>query len=243
MELAKILIVDDREENIFSLETILEDVANIEVFSATSGKDALKLAMRNKFAVILMDVMMPEMDGYQTASLLKVSKKTKNIPIIFVTAIDREIGREVTGYESGAVDFIFKPINDTILLSKVKIFVKLFEKEQLILQKIDELEVANSELKILKEKEIEAEQLRAINALVVTQNHEMNQPLSIVIGGIDLISMMYESNKDVSFKELESQFEKIRLSARKIADLVKKTREIKEVKMKDYVHGTDMLDY
>lgn len=121
---AKILVVDDREENLFAMEQILQTLG-CEIYKAHSGNEAMSFTLRHDFALILLDVNMPEMNGFELAEILRGNKKTKLIPIIFVTATHKEEASVYKGYETGAVDFLFKPVNTDILLSKVKVFIEL----------------------------------------------------------------------------------------------------------------------
>ncbi|MDF2650582.1 MAG: response regulator [Paenibacillus sp.] len=142
----KILVVDDREENLFAMEKILYTLG-CGIYKAHSGNEAMSLTIRHDFALILLDVNMPEMNGFELAEILRGNKKTKLIPIIFVTAIHKEDASVYKGYETGAVDFLFKPINTDILLSKVKVFIELdLQKKELELIKA-ELESSNKGLK------------------------------------------------------------------------------------------------
>lgn len=125
MNKPKILIVDDIRTNTLAMELMLRDVG-ADLFTAHSGNDALALSLKHKFSLVLLDVNMPEMDGYEVASFLSENEQTKEVPIIFVTAMDRAKENTLKGYESGAVDFIYKPIDNTILLSKVNIFLRLW---------------------------------------------------------------------------------------------------------------------
>ena len=105
-----ILIVDDKPENLMVLEGILDD-PEICCFKATSGNDALAFILENDFAVVLLDVQMPHMDGFEIAELMRSSVKSKRIPIIFVTAISKDANQVFKGYETGAVDYLFKPLD------------------------------------------------------------------------------------------------------------------------------------
>jgi PAS domain S-box-containing protein len=148
-----ILLVDDRKENLIALRAILEPLGQ-ELVDAGSGDAALRaLLMRDDFAVILLDVQMPGLDGFETATLIKQRERTKNIPIIFVTAISKEEQNVFRGYETGAVDYVFKPFNADVLRAKVGVFVELWEKneqlrrqaELLALQEMAELRRASAE--------------------------------------------------------------------------------------------------
>ena len=115
----KILIVDDRRENLLATEKILRKL-NAGVFVANSGNEALALVLRHRFALVLLDVQMPGMDGFETAMLMQEHESMQGVPIIFVTAISKEEKYATQAAEIGAVDYIFKPINPEILRSKVK---------------------------------------------------------------------------------------------------------------------------
>lgn len=134
-----ILLVDDKVENLFALEKML--AADDRVFhKATSGKIGLKLALNQEVALILLDVQMPEMDGFEVAKLLKASPKTKNIPIIFVTAISKESKYVVKGYDVGAYDYLFKPLDIDVTRAKVDTFVQLYKQQYELRAKNEELE-------------------------------------------------------------------------------------------------------
>lgn len=144
-EKVKILIVDDLQENHLVMESVLDD-PELDIIKALSGEEALALCMIHSFAVIFMDVQMPEMDGFETAELLRGIDKTKHIPIIFVTALSTEKASIFRGYEVGAVDYLSKPINPLILRSKAKIFKEMFLQRRIIEQQAIELEDKVKEL-------------------------------------------------------------------------------------------------
>jgi PAS domain S-box-containing protein len=126
---AKLLLVDDREDNLLALEAILEPLGH-RCVSVTSGSAALKQLLLDDFACILLDVQMPELDGFELAELIKQRERSQHIPIIFVTALSKEEKHVFRGYSAGAVDYIFKPIDPDILRSKVAVFVELWEKSR-----------------------------------------------------------------------------------------------------------------
>lgn len=155
-EPVNILLVDDRPENLLALEAVLEDLGQ-NLVRVSSGADALRALLDQEFAVILMDVMMPEMDGYEAASLIRQRETTQHTPIVFVTAINHDEAHIAKGYEQGAVDYIFKPIDPHILRAKVKVFIELYrsrrtmqqfndELEQCVLDRTKDLKVANRRL-------------------------------------------------------------------------------------------------
>ena len=124
---AKILLVDDRPENLLALEAILSALDQTLV-RAASGEDALKALLTDDFAVILLDVQMPGMDGFETAAHIKRRERTRDIPIIFLTAINHGPHHTFRGYAAGAVDYISKPFDPWVLRAKVSVFVDLYEK-------------------------------------------------------------------------------------------------------------------
>jgi Amt family ammonium transporter len=137
-----ILIVDDHPENLLVLENIL-DAPNINLIRAESGEETLRIMLKQRdIALILLDVQMPGMDGFETASLLRSAPNTKHIPIIFVTAISKEDKNIFKGYESGAVDYMFKPVDPDILKSKVRVFLELDRKKKVLEEKNIELQNA-----------------------------------------------------------------------------------------------------
>ncbi len=142
--MSKILLVDDKIANLVALEAILEN-CGAKLFTATSGNEALALMLEEKFALVLLDVQMPGMDGYEVAELMRQNPDTQDIPIIFVTAINKEKMHVFKGYESGAVDYIFKPIDDKILKSKVSVFIQLDRKNEELLNEIELRKQAENE--------------------------------------------------------------------------------------------------
>jgi diguanylate cyclase (GGDEF)-like protein len=147
---ARILLVDDRQENLFALEKILER-PGLEIMKAGSGNDALSLVLEFDFALILLDVQMPDMDGFETAELMRGDEKTKHIPIIFVSAISKEQQFIFKGYESGAVDYLSKPLDPYVLESKVTVFLDLYTQRRLLLDTTEKLNVTIDELKASQE--------------------------------------------------------------------------------------------
>ncbi|MFL6725446.1 MAG: response regulator [Sphingomicrobium sp.] len=132
-ERARVLLVDDDERNLLAVANVLEDVG--EMVLARSGEEALRHLLKGEFAVILLDVYMPGMDGYETAQIIRGREQTKGIPIVFLSAVNKEAEHLLRGYAMGAVDYVFKPVDPIILRSKVAVFVDLFEKSKEIERK------------------------------------------------------------------------------------------------------------
>lgn len=156
-----ILIVDDNPDNLLLLESMLEEFG-VNIVSALNGKEAIEHAEKQDFALILLDVMMPEMDGYETATQLKRSEKTKHIPIIFLTALAQSNRDLERGYEVGAVDFLLKPIEPIVLESKVRIFLEMARRQEKLTEATQ----------MIKKQNIKLEQKAIRDSLTGLYNHE-----------------------------------------------------------------------
>jgi two-component system, sensor histidine kinase and response regulator len=143
-----ILVVDDRKENLLATEKILRHL-DAGIFKANSGNEALSLVLRHRFAVVLLDVQMPEMDGFETAMLMQEHESMRGVPIIFVTAINKEERYATQAAEIGAVDYIFKPINSEILKSKVKVYLDLYVQREDLFKIQSALEDAEARLRAI----------------------------------------------------------------------------------------------
>jgi signal transduction histidine kinase len=201
-----ILLVDDRAENLLALEAILEPLGQV-LIRATSGGDALRKVLETEFAVILLDVQMPGMNGFEVAEIIKSRERSRTIPIIFLSAISKEDAYVFKGYSMGAVDYVFKPFNPDVLRSKVAVFVDLYLKQCEIQRQGDllresqkrELELehrtslleaeARSAAKLsqmndeLHRRQIALEQaMGARNRFYASMSHELRTPINAVIG-------------------------------------------------------------
>lgn len=194
-----ILIVDDAVDNLTVLDCILENPQH-NIIKAMSGNEALGLMLEHNFALVLLDVQMPGMDGIETAELMRVSERTKYIPIIFVTANSKDQMNIFKGYEVGAVDYLFKPIEPTILKSKVRVFIELYKQKELLRDQATMLEEKIRELTELKVTNRRLESLSYVDGLTGISNrrsfdnfigvHYKNfvrkrQPLSLIMIDID----------------------------------------------------------
>ncbi len=135
---AKILMVDDRPENLLALEAILQGLGH-DLIKAASGEEALKRLLIEDVAVILLDVQMPGMDGFETAAHIKKRERTRDIPILFLTAIDGEAHQAFRGYAAGAVDYLSKPFDPWVLKAKVGVFIELYERRSELAAQAEEL--------------------------------------------------------------------------------------------------------
>ncbi|WP_345950707.1 MULTISPECIES: hybrid sensor histidine kinase/response regulator [unclassified Mucilaginibacter] len=193
----KILLVDDNENNLMSMEVVLEK-EGYSFSKAASGREALRILLKEEdFSLILLDVKMPIMDGYETAELIYQRDKLKDIPIIFITAHDYEEAAMFKGYKAGAVDFVRKPFNPDILRSKVAIFAELHKKNRLLMQQEEKLQAINNDLvklnleleqRVLErttELENVNEELRALNEskdkFLSVISHDLRNPLTSLL--------------------------------------------------------------
>jgi two-component system, sensor histidine kinase and response regulator len=166
----KCLLVDDLKDNLLALAALLQS-EDVDTFCAQSGPEALELLLVHDFALAFLDVQMPDMDGFQLAELMRGSERTRHVPIIFVTAGAREAQRVFKGYESGAVDFIYKPIEPHILKNKADVFFQLYrQRQQLALE--------------LKER---TETLRLNEMFSALLAHDLRNPLSAILASAQLL--------------------------------------------------------
>jgi signal transduction histidine kinase len=170
----KILVVDDREDNLLSIETILER-DGYHIRKAQSGRQALKILLNEQdFTLILMDVQMPDMNGFETASLIYEREKLRNIPIIFITAHNKDEEYMFKGYKMGAVDFIYKPINPELMRFKVSVFADLYRKTHELMQQERNLLAAKANLeREIEERKVNEEKIRLLNFQLTQNNDEL----------------------------------------------------------------------
>jgi signal transduction histidine kinase len=159
-----ILLVDDIPDNLIVLEAVLRR-PDIRLVTARSGSEALELCLTHEFSLALLDVQMPEMDGFELAELMRGAERTKHVPIIFVTAGARDQKRTFKGYELGAVDFLYKPVETQILTSKVDVFIDLARQRRQL-----------------------AQSLQLNEMFVGILGHDLRNPLNAVFAGLDLLS-------------------------------------------------------
>jgi len=174
-----ILVVDDRKENLLATEKVLRPL-NATIFKASSGNEALSLILRQRFAVVLLDVQMPEMDGFETAMLMQEHESMRGVPIIFVTAISKEDRYATRAAEIGAVDYVFKPINAEILRSKVKVYLDLYVQREEILKLNTILRQSNEELE----------------RFAYICSHDMQEPVRMMNSYAQLLEYKYEALLD-----------------------------------------------
>src|SRR5689334_8434286 len=172
----KILVVDDREDNLFSIEAILGR-DNYTIVKANSGRAALKILLNeHDFSLILMDVQMPDLNGFETANIIYEREKLKNIPIIFITAFSNDDDHIFKGYKTGGVDYIYKPINPELLRVKVGVFVELYRKNhQLQMQEKRLLSTNKSLQKEIEERKASEQKVQLLNKQLIDNNAHLKQ--------------------------------------------------------------------
>ncbi len=180
----KILLVDDLDDNLLALEGLLRR-DDIEIFKAKAGTEALELMIPHEFAVALIDVQMPGMSGFELAEFMRGVKKTKNIPIIFVTATAQSQSFSFKGYESGAVDFLLKPLDTHAVKSKVNIFIELYRQKKELKTQLDRITGLVGDLNLAR---IEAERANTSKTqFLANMSHEIRTPVGAILGFTDLI--------------------------------------------------------
>jgi len=191
-----ILIVDDRIENIIALEALLQR-DDINLITTTSPNEALKICWENDIAIGLIDVQMPEMDGFELVEILKSNPRTKDMLILFVTAISKETKYAVKGFTAGAVDYLYKPLDPFVTGAKVDSFISLVRSQRLIKQKNEELEEYQKEL--IKAKD-QADQARKTKEnFLANMSHELRTPINGIIG---LAHLLKTTNLDTEQAEM-----------------------------------------
>jgi two-component system, sensor histidine kinase and response regulator len=216
----KILLVDDREDNLMSMEIVLEK-EGYSFSRATSGKGALKILLKeDDFSLILLDVKMPIMDGYETAELIYQREKLRHIPIIFITGQDYEEEAIFKGYQAGAVDYIRKPFNPQLLRSKVAVFTELHKKNQLLKRQEEKLRLINDDLKQLnlglenrvRERTLELENLnQELKDLNISKDkflsvisHDLRNPLTALLASSEKLNRDIENLNPQQIKQLSN---------------------------------------
>lgn len=204
MEKINILIVDDRPENIIALEALLER-DDVNLVSTTLPNEALRLAWEMDIAIALVDVQMPEMDGFELVEILKSNPRTKDILVIFVTAISTDAKYAVKGLNTGAVDYLYKPLNPYVTSAKVDSFLQFVRTQRDIVKKNKELEAYQKEL--IKAKELAEQGKKIKENFLANMSHEIRTPINGIIGLANLLektTLTPEQNEMVSLLQISS---------------------------------------
>lgn len=251
----KLLIVDDVPSNLFTLHTLLEEhFSDVDIVEANSGFEALEILMRENIDLIILDIQMPEMDGFQTARLVRSRKKTKNIPIVFLTAAYKSEEFREKGFSLGATDYLTKPIDDYQLTNRINAYLSIIKLEknhkQDLERKVEErtatlretmnqlkdtnekLETALSKLKNAQRQVIAQEKLASLGELTAGIAHEIKNPLNFIIN-------FSEISKDL-IVELSKHYESVRnrdYAEQDIEDALDILRNLTENSSKIHEHG------
>ena len=229
---AKLLIVDDLPENLLALEALIKR-EDRTVYKALSADEALSLLLQHEFAMAILDVQMPGMNGFELAELMRGTEKTKNIPIIFVSAAGRELNYAFKGYESGAVDFLHKPLDIHAVKSKVNVFVDLYRQSKAMKQQVEALEQARREqealLQQLQSTQSELEQaVRMRDDFMSIVAHEVRTPLNGLILETQLRKMHLARDNAAAFT-LDKMHAMVDRDERQIKSLIRLIEDMLDV--------------
>jgi two-component system sensor histidine kinase/response regulator len=202
-----ILVVDDIEQNLIAIEALLVR-PGIRVLKASSGPEALEILLAEEIALALVDVQMPQMDGFELAELIRGSDRTRTVPLIFLTAAAREPSASFRGYEAGAVDFLYKPIDGAILRSKVNVFVELYEQKKRLSRQLEELQ----------------QSLYLNEMFAAVLGHDLRNPLTAVMNGASLLKIISEDPK------VTLAAERIQNSAQRMAKMVEQLLNVARIR-------------
>lgn len=211
----KVLLVDDIAENLVALEALLRR-PDIEILTAPSGPEALELILANEFALAFLDVQMPDMDGFELAELMRGAERSKYIPIIFVTAGSSDAHRMFRGYESGAVDFLFKPIDPHMLRHKADTFIKLHQQKEMLAQQLTRIQESEAQL---------AQAVQAREDVLAVVSHDMRNFLQAIKSGVSLLARKNDGRTGSLDEETQAKVRvriqtTVDLMTRMIADLM-----------------------
>ena len=231
---AKLLIVDDLPENLLALSKLVQDQERT-VFQASSGEQALSLLLEHDFALAILDVQMPGMNGFELAELMRGREQTKHIPIIFVSAAGRDLNYAFQGYESGAVDFLHKPLSPYEVRSKVAVFVELYRQRKALSCQLEALEAARREQEALlgELRETQAELQKAVemrDVFMSVVSHELRTPLNGLTLEVQLRKLRLQQDRAEAFsldklREMTTRDERqIRSLTRLIDDMLDVSR-------------------
>ena len=229
---AKLLIVDDLPENLLALEALIKREDRI-VYKALSADEALSLLLQHEFAMAILDVQMPGMNGFELAELMRGTAKTKNIPIVFVSAAGREMNYAFKGYESGAVDFLHKPLDIHAVKSKVNVFVELYRQSKAMKQQVEALEQSRREqetlLAQLQLTQVELERaVRMRDDFMSIVSHEVRTPLNGLILETQLRKMHLARDNAAAFT-LEKMHAMVDRDERQIQSLIRLIEDMLDV--------------
>jgi two-component system, sensor histidine kinase and response regulator len=203
----KILVVDDVSQNLVAISALLAR-PDVTVLTAASGTEALEVLLREEVAVALVDVQMPQMDGFELAELIRGSERTRHTPLIFLTASASDPGRTFRGYEAGAVDFLHKPIDPQVLTGKVSVFVELHAQKRRLAAQLEQLQQA----------------LRMNEVFVAVLGHDLRNPLGAIVNGAELVARLSEDERTLKVARL------IRSSADRMTRMIEQLLDVARIR-------------
>lgn len=215
-----ILVVDDIDQNLVAIEALLAR-PGVTILKASSGVQALELLLSNEVALALVDVQMPQMDGFELAELVRGTDRTRTVPLIFLTAATHERETHFRGYEAGAVDFMYKPIDADVLISKVNVFVELHTQKKLLASQLEELRQA----------------LTLNEMFTAVLGHDLRTPLSAVLHGSELL---LRTSDDAA---VATNARRIQFSARRMAKMVDQLLDVARIRSNGLVLQQNPADY
>ena len=215
-----VMVVDDVAQNLTAIEALLAR-PGITVLKADSGTAALELLLTHEVALALLDVQMPGMDGFELADLIRGSDRTRNIPLIFLTAASREQQTSFRGYEAGAVDFLYKPIDRQVLLSKVNVFVELYTQRKQMAAQLEALQQA----------------LHINDMFTAVLGHDLRNPLSAITSGAGLLRRLSSDAK------IQSVSQRMEASAHRMARMVEQLLDVARIRSEGLTLQLQQTDY
>jgi len=231
----RILIVDDLPENLMALEASIRD-DGFSIHQAASGEEALALLLEHEFALAILDVQMPGMNGFELAELIRGMARTKHLPIVFVSAAGRELDYAFKGYENGAVDFLYKPIDAFAVKSKVRVFVDLYQQRLELRRQLGALEEARRRMQALVG-ELQATQVELQHALQMRDEfmsmvvHELRTPLSVLAMEVRVRQHQLAADNAGFFatENLEKMFERDQRQVRSLTRLIDDMLDVSQI--------------
>jgi signal transduction histidine kinase len=232
----KLLIVDDLPENLLALKSLIQHENHL-VYQASSGEAALELLLEHEFALAILDVQMPGMTGFELAELMRGTEKTRHIPIVFVTAANRDRNHAFKGYENGAVDFLYKPLDGCAVKSKVSVFVDLHRQRQQMQRQVEALEESRRQQQALLT-ELQATKVELQSALQMRDDfmslvaHELRTPLSALSIDIQVRQKHLEKGNAAFFglEQLSGMFAKYRRQSQSMTRLIEDMLDVSRIR-------------
>ena len=221
----RILIVDDNHNNLFTLKELIKEYIDAEVIAADCGRDALTLLYSVPVDLIILDIQMEGMDGFEIAYLIKKRKKTQDVPIMFLTAAYKSEEFKKRGFEIGAVDYLVKPIDEYQLINRINVYLKLIEKERNVNLLLEE-KVREQTKELIKAKEQAEAANEAKSMFLANISHELRTPLNIILSSIQLLDLYINSEEAVNKQKFAEKINMQRQNCYRLLRLVNNLLDI-----------------